>query len=476
MKTIIYTIALFLSGNLIAQGNIRIDNELFMKLLKKEFAKIYTPETKNGVGNYASYDVVDSKVDFTGNIILKKDIKFFRDTLSTSGNILSIKASGGVSDGVVGLFSNNKWNNNVGLDVQYNFIRLTGKNGKNYIDIDADQLAEYQRKKEFGSCSERNLNPQNALSDHSLQLQLAESELIIAKAKVISGSSNIQKCKTALDRFNKAGNKDSIAYYSLKLAEHNITFWQDSMKLEKSNCIRDSIFNMTPNQILNAVLIKRNRRNKALKDDLVVNGFRINWFSFGYGVSNNSFRLFDPVQSFGTQFSASSFLTQELRLQYNIYKKEKNGNSYFLSFWLKGSIADNFEALTKNDFEEITTDTLSTTERNNIKKFSAYSGDYKKNLQRLTFGMDWYYFLTGNTMAIHLFPKYTIIQNLQPETSFGVGFLMPFKNKDEKKDIVNAEIYMNTPNLFRTNGITETNFFKRSEYGIRFSVPIMFNN
>src|SRR3989338_304020 len=436
MKTIIYTIALFLSGNLIAQGNIRIDNELFMKLLKKEFAKIYTPETKNGVGNYASYDVVDSKVDFTGNIILKKDIKFFRDTLSTSGNILSIKASGGVSDGVVGLFSNNKWNNNVGLDVQYNFIRLTGKNGKNYIDIDADQLAEYQRKKEFGSCSERNLNPQNALSDHSLQLQLAESELIIAKAKVISGSSNIQKCKTALDRFNKAGNKDSIAYYSLKLAEHNITFWQDSMKLEKSNCIRDSIFNMTPNQILNAVLIKRNRRNKALKDDLVVNGFRINWFSFGYGVSNN----------------------------------------YFLSFWLKGSIADNFEALTKNDFEEITTDTLSTTERNNIKKFSAYSGDYKKNLQRLTFGMDWYYFLTGNTMAIHLFPKYTIIQNLQPETSFGVGFLMPFKNKDEKKDIVNAEIYMNTPNLFRTNGITETNFFKRSEYGIRFSVPIMFNN
>src|SRR3989344_1723724 len=444
MKTIIYTIALFLSGNLIAQGNIRIDNELFMKLLKKEFAKIYTPETKNGVGNYASYDVVDSKVDFTGNIILKKDIKFFRDTLSTSGNILSIKASGGVSDGVVGLFSNNKWNNNVGLDVQYNFIRLTGKNGKNYIDIDADQLAEYQ--------------------------------LIIAKAKVISGSSNIQKCKTALDRFNKAGNKDSIAYYSLKLAEHNITFWQDSMKLEKSNCIRDSIFNMTPNQILNAVLIKRNRRNKALKDDLVVNGFRINWFSFGYGVSNNSFRLFDPVQSFGTQFSASSFLTQELRLQYNIYKKEKNGNSYFLSFWLKGSIADNFEALTKNDFEEITTDTLSTTERNNIKKFSAYSGDYKKNLQRLTFGMDWYYFLTGNTMAIHLFPKYTIIQNLQPETSFGVGFLMPFKNKDEKKDIVNAEIYMNTPNLFRTNGITETNFFKRSEYGIRFSVPIMFNN
>ena len=469
MKTIIYTLALLLSGNLIAQDT--IDSALFRKLLKKEFAKIYTPETGNGVGNYASYDVVNSKVDFSGNIIFKKDIPFLGRSLSTAGNILSIKANGGISDGVVGLFSNNKWNNNVGLDVQYNFIRLTGNPKKNYsaknwryVDIDADEWQEYQRKKHLGS--------RNALRDHSSQLQLVNSELIIAQSKLVLDSINIQQCNVKLIAFT---NLDSIAHYTTKLAGYNITFWQNSIKLEQINLIHDSLVNLTANQITYSALRKQNQTNKALKDDLAVIGFHINWFSIGYGVSNNSFRLYDPTQAFDKQFSSTSFLTQELRLQYNNYKKEKNGSTYFLSFWIKGSIADNFDALTKNDFEEITTDTSSTTVRNNIKKFSAYSGDYKQDLQRLTFGMDLYYFLTGNTMAIHFFPKYTIIQNLQPETSLGFGLLMPFKNKDEKKDVINAEIYMNTPNFFRTNGITQTNFFKRSEYGIRFSVPIVFN-
>ena len=302
---------------------------------------------------------------------------------------------------------------------------------------------------------------------------MIENEIVIAKSKVVLVSSNIQKCVTRLEEFKQKGFIDSIAHYNLKLAEYNITFWQDSIKLEQINCTHDSLVNLTAIEITYSALRKQKQTNRALKDDLAVIGFHINWFSIGYGVSNNSFRLYDPTQAFDKQFSSTSFLTQELRLQYNIYKKEEFGNTYFLSFWLKGSIADNFESLTKNDFEEISTDTSSTTVRNNIKKFSAYSGDYKQDLQRLTFGMDWYYFLTGNTMAIHFFPKYTIIQNLQPETSLGFGLLMPFKN--EKKDVINAEIYMNTPNVFRTNGITQTNFFKRSEYGIRFSVPIVFN-
>lgn len=470
MKTILFSLLLLLAANVDGQtdtcmnlfdAELSMNSDLFKRLLKREFTKIYSPDTKNGIGNYASIEPVGTTVNFSGNIILKSDI-------------ISIKANGGVSDGIVSLFSNNKWSNNIGLDVQYNLF-LT--NNWNYVSLDAMEYLNYTRALTEGKCTELAYDFVDDRTESCYKANLLENELIILKSEIQKHAKSRNDFKSKLIK----DHQDSVS-----LAESELAYLKDSVTLHvkqqeiiRLRCECDGLCMLSKNMIDSIeVYVSRKAKkkwNREQLDNLDVLGFRINWFSFGYGVSNNSFRLYDPTQPFDSQFSLNSFLTQEVRFQFNRYAKHKNGNTYYVSLWLKGSIADNFESLTQNDFEEINSDTSSNTVRKNIKKFSAYSGDYKKDLYSLTFGSDFYYFIKGNVLAFHIFPKHTSFQNLQPETSLGVGILMPFRKAGDDKSIVNAELFMNTPNLFKTNGVTESNYFKRSEYGIRLTAPISFN-
>lgn len=476
MKTILFSMFLLLTvkaaGQIDTCDNIldttlKINTTLLKRLLKREFTQIYGPETKNGIGNYASLEPNSSSVAFSGNIVRKNDA-------------ISIKASGGVSDGMLSLFSNNKWSNNIGLDVQYNMF-LKNKRGWNTVSLNAKEYQYYEDERSKIDCAFKSEQFKDIQAESCLKTQVLENELIIAKSKLQQDSLKARTYENKLTLFQNK-NLDSLTYYRVKLAESTISYLNDSVafqlkrqEFERLKCECNSLLKLCDKEIENQRLIKRNKAIKALENDLKLIGFRVHWFSFGYGVSNNSFRLYDPTKPFDQQFTLNSFATQEIRFQFNTYRKSRADGSYYASLWIKGSNADNFESLTKNDFEEITTDTSSTTVRKNTKKFSAYSGDYKKDLRSMAFGGDFYLFIPNNVMAFHFYPKYTVIQNLQPETSFGLGILMPFRKIGEEKTIINAELFMNTPNVFKTNGVTESNYFKRSEFGLRFTAPINFN-
>ena len=56
-----------------------------------------------------------------------------------------------------------------------------------------------------------------------------------------------------------------------------------------------------------------------------------------------------------------------------------------------------------------------------------------------------------------------------------LAFFVSFKNSKEENAVVNAELYYNFVDLFRTVD-TELKFFERNNFGIRFSFPITFKN
>ncbi len=105
------------------------NRSMFKKLLNQQFSNLITGQTKNSIGNFASLDLTDGKVDFAGNII------------SNKGSVFTAKASGAVSDGIFSLFNNSTLNTQFSLDLQYNFMTLS----KQRLEYDADSADIYNQ-------------------------------------------------------------------------------------------------------------------------------------------------------------------------------------------------------------------------------------------------------------------------------------------------------------------------------------------
>lgn len=416
------------------------------QLLQKQFAMICTPQLKNNMGNYAALDIQDARADFSGNILLN------------SGNVIGIKLNGGVTEGVVGIFGNNKWSPNVGFDVQYNFLPLkkilSNGEGKNSITYDVDQLDNYNKK----------------IKDAQIRYNLRDEKHLLAKKQYqllkFETENKIQTIEAELTQLKKG--TDSVAIF-----KKEIDLKKTQIDLAKFQVVFDSINELTSADIEYKALKIRNKINFDAQSSIEVEGFRAAWFSIGFVANYNSFKHFDPLANV---ISTQGFLTHKIRVQYSIYRKDiQPRKSRFISFWFEGSTNDNFSSLTKNEINEEKQYGSVEEERKTNSKYTAYSGDYQKNINVMSFGLNAYLFVFDNSSGIHISPEYKIMINQQPETNFELGFYMPFKNVKKDNEIINAELYLNMINLFETNGVNEHNLLKRSEYGIRFSFPINFN-
>ena len=113
-------------------------------------------------------------------------------------------------------------------------------------------------------------------------------------------------------------------------------------------------------------------------------------------------------------------------------------------------------------------------ERTITKEYIVYEGEYKTSLTSLSLYGDFYYFLfSNNTGAIHFYPEYKMKEEYKPQINLGFGFLVTYKNKD--KNVINAEVYYNLIDIENKND-SDIDFFKRSQFGIRFTFPIVFGN
>lgn len=173
------------------------------------------------------------------------------------------------------------------------------------------------------------------------------------------------------------------------------------------------------------------------------------------------------------------FVSHVFGVQYSWYNWNST-DSFKTFYWTNGlnfSYTNNFGDLTKLEISE--TQEFGTTlgERNSTTKFNVYTGDYKEKIKGVELYSDFYYFLFHNNQAaFHIYPQYVFLDNLKPRLNFGLGLLFAFKDvKKENKSIVNAELYYNFLDLFKSTD-TDYKLFERNDIGIRLTFPINFLN
>jgi hypothetical protein len=415
-----------------------LEKPLVKKFINQQFGNLISPQSNNIIGNFASLDLKDAEASFAGNIVSKK------------GSILGIKVRGAVTDGLLPVFSNNRLNSNLGLEVQYNFLDFSKKKKIYYDHFDCEKYIARKRKIEH---------------DYELKkIEIGnEQEKILLQIEIEKADKQILTLENKL-RTISGLTEDSLNIEILKLRQNRV-FLEN--QLENLPGKTDLLFKLA---------MQRNSEISKAQSELRIDGFRLGWFSVGYSMTNNVFKLFDGTLAPDRQISKISFASHSIRFQYSFYcKSPALYKSFFISVGTAFSVQDNFADLTKIEITETTEYGVNSGERSVTSKYNAYTGSYYDNLKSFSVFCNIYWFLfDDNKGALHLYPEYISMERIKPEANLGSGFLMAFKDKETTDNIINAELYAYLSDLFNING-TDENLFKRSGYGIRFTFPINFN-
>lgn len=437
---IILTIASISASQLFAQDckTNGLERPLVKKFINQQFGNLINPQSNNNIGNFASLDLKEAEVNFGGNI-------FFNN-----GSILGIKAKGAVSDGFLPVFSNDKLNTKLGIDIQYNFLDFKKKS----IIYDNSTCEKYQTLKK---------KVENEYELKKIEIE-KEQKRILLQIEIDKVTKQITSLKTKLSTLTGL-SKDSLDIEISKIKQE-LAFKKSQLEnLPSKVALLFELDNWKASEIIKA------------QTEVKIYGFKLGWFSIGYGITNNAFKLFDGTLTPDKQISKTSYANHSLRLQYSFYNRTPAAyESYFISFGTAFSIQDNFSDLTKVEINETKNYGLNPNDRFITSKYNAYQGAYSKDLKSLSFYSDIYWFLfDDNKGAFHFYPEYKIVESLKPSTNLGFGFLMTFKNKEKTDNIINSELYVNLLDVFDNNNATEK-LFTRNGYGIRFTFPINFNS
>ena len=415
-----------------------VEKPLVKKFINQQFGNLINPQSNNNIGSFASLDLKEAEVNFGGNIIFK------------NGSILGIKAKGAVTDGFLPVFSNDKLNSKLGIDIQYNFLDFKRKS----IIYDNSTCEKYQtlRKKFDQDYEIKKIEIEKGQKKILLQIDIDKTK------KQISTLEEKLSTLTGL-------SKDSLDIEISKLKQE-LSFKKNQFdNLPSKEAMLFELDNWKASEIIKA------------QSEVKIYGFKIGWFSIGYGITNNSFKLFDGIQTPDKQITKTNYANHSLKLQYNFYNRTPaTYESYFISVGTAFSIQDNFSDLTKVEINETKNYGSNLNDRFITSKYNAYQGTYSKDLKSLSLFADFYWFLfDDNKGAFHFYPEQKIVESLKSSTNLGFGFLMTFKNKEKIDNIINAELYANLLDISDNKNSTEK-LFTRSSYGIRFTFPINFNS
>lgn len=434
---------------------------IFKKLVNQQFSSLLTGKINNGIGNYADLDIADGEVSFQGTYINK------------SGSVFAVKAAGGIDDGLFSVFDHSKLNSNLSLEFQYNFLSLKNKQ-LSFKDRSFRNYRQGERKARLAYREQKLLLDSN----HLLTILRTDSLLLSAQKQKLNIQNN--KLKLVLDSIHKkliSYEKDTQLKY--KLLKDSISY-----NIAQIDYRLDTLQHVIKDQTRLLAMIQDNDNNNdkvakidALLDTVDISGFKFGWFSISYKVKATDFKLFSEAGSFLDQVRDDNFIGHEARFQWSYYKWSDNANkSWFFDAGALLSFSDNLADLKKLELVEEKQYGLVSGDRKSVNKYNVYSGEYKDNLLGLKLYMDMYhFFFNDNIMAIHIYPEYDMKRNLKPVFNTGIGLLFSFKDNKKDKALVNAELYYNFLDVFKTTDV-EYRLFERNNIGVRFVLPLAFKS
>lgn len=417
----------------------KLDSVTFNTIIKKEFNAVVNSSGKTTIGNYASADIKDGKIAFNAT----KNFK--------NGNMFSINASGGITDGFFAIFNQTKVNSNVGINFKYNF-RLRSSS----ISFHKEEVAKLKKK----------------MSDAKAQTLISKTinahDSILLHRKITLLATQIKATDSKLSAVGLNAEQKADFEYQLALK----TLQQDSLLLKQQMFPSSK---EADQKIKNA---EQKLKARALLD-FKYTGISFQWISIGGGLQNNNFNQFLPrFASLDSQIVKQNNVVWNMTVEYNSYNwNQYSKPTYYLLFGFKGSVDDNFSDLTKVEINETNLYGSSVNQRSTIKKLNAYKGDYSTKLLAAKFYADFYKFFFKNEAAIHIYPEANFIQDRKPLYNAGIGLLYSFYDmKDtENKAKLNAELYFRLSDLSNT-AASKLATLQRNELGLRLSIPISFFN
>ncbi|SDD85949.1 hypothetical protein [Pedobacter soli] len=417
----------------------QLDSVAFNNILKREFNAVINSSGRTTIGNYASADIKDGKVAFNAT----KNFK--------NGDMLSINASGGITDGFFAIFNQTKINSNVGINFKYNF-RLRSSS----ISFYTDEIEKLKKK----------INDAKAETSISQTINVHDS--ILLRRKIALLANEIKAIDSKLQDVGSNPERKADLEYQLALK----TFQKDSLLLKQQMF---PSLKEADQKIKNA---EQKAKAKALLE-FEYTGISFQWISLGGGLSNNNFNQFLPrFSSLDSQIVKQNNIVWNMTIEYNLYKwNHYSKPTYYLLIGFKGSVDDNFADLTKVEINDTNLYGSSLNQRSTIKKFNAYKGDYQTKILAAKFYADYYKFFFKNEAAIHIYPEANFTQNSKPIYNAGIGLLYSFYDMKDKetKAKLNAELYFRLSDL-SNNSESKLKTFQRNELGLRLSIPISFLN
>lgn len=262
------------------------------------------------------------------------------------------------------------------------------------------------------------------------------------------------------------------AHERLLQLEDSIDNPEDPNTRKKKYNLTDSMIKKCKSDLDSIMLI-----HSVFLDEFRLNRITFNTLSGSVNIHNNNFNLFNSVFS---DLDSQIVRTQNVNVsgelvfnQYSWSRPRKGAHSVYWSVGAGFSFIDNFSDLSKVELTDVTTYNDSITNRTVSEEITAYSGDYQtKLLAGRVFG-DVYLFHSNNQIAFHAYPEFRFRKDQDVMINAGVGLYYSFQSKEDKEAKVNTELYWQWNDLTNTSESQLSNI-KRTEIGVRFSVPISF--
>jgi len=415
-----------------------LDSTQFYHIIKQQFNAVINSSGKTTIGNYASADIKDGHLAFNATKNLK------------NGNMLSVNANGGVTDGFFAIFNQTKINSNLGIDLKYNI--LFNSSSLSYHSGEYDNLENA-----LSNADTVNVFRNSIYKDYKLMLQ---KKLALLNVEI----------ETVTNQLGTESSEIEKANLDYQLALKNLQ--SDSLRLKLQTLKpKDEVWNENANKTRNDKI--------AAVNAFEYTAIRFQWISIGVGLQNNNFNQFNPdPTNFDNQIIKQNYTSWDISAEWNLY----NWNHYsrYTFYILAGArltIDDNFSGLSKVELNDTYQYGDTQTQRTVTKKITAYKGDYQTKLMAGKIYVDFYKFFLDNDAALHLYPEANFKQYSRQIYNLGIGMLYSFQDQKSKenKAKLNAELYLKLSDL-SNDANSDLSVFRRNEFGLRLSIPVSFFN
>ena len=462
MKTFLCLAALLLGSycfsQISPQEEARLEKE-FEGILNLQFSKIITGNSFSNFGNFATVSSDQKSLTASVNVIQNRR------------SILNITASGGATNGISEFFDEGELNSNVGINLSFHWISP-------FHDIRVGRDVAIRKKFD---AEEKKITAQ--YKEDSIAA-LTFKKLTFAKVNLEKSKKKLFRQNTARQAIQKTIHPikhDSLSYEIEKTKLEIQDLEKQISKLQQQKDDIESLPDLTGQERSDILLEdSRQQRDLALKtlDDKRRNSeideIKLSWFSFGYGVRNDAFKLFDASQPFGEQIDNTSYTSHNANIAYSHYDwASASLFDLYYSIGLNFNYSSNLNTLASLEISDIRT-TSTDPLREAVSTQNVFEGDYQEDIKELIPFIDFYLFYgTRRTIALHLNPMVVYKDDLKPSASMKFGLLIPFQKADKQTSTVNLEVFYRLNDIFDTLD-SDKSLLGRNTIGLQASFPITF--